>query len=150
MDIIIECAACFLATISFGILIQQPKNTLFISALIALNGYIIFILSGKQLKAFFLSGLCVGLLSEAAARLLKMTTTIFLISSIIPLVPGYGLYRSVMLLAEQNYFAAMVSAAETIGGLCVIALSLTVATMLFSNIPLYKIKGVKNAHTDHK
>lgn len=132
--LIIESLACVLATISFGFLIQQPKNTLLLSSLIALNGYICFILLGKDFKAYFLSGLLIGLLSEGAARLLKMTTTIFLISSIIPLVPGFGLYRSAMLMAERQYSLAGASISDTLGGICAIALALTIAAMLFGNI----------------
>lgn len=142
-QILIEAMACVLATISFGLLIRQPKNTLLLSSLIALNGYICFTLLGKDFKAYFLSGLMIGLLSEGAARLLKMTTTIFLVSSIIPLVPGFGLYHSAMLIAERQYALAGASISDTFGGICAIALALTISAMLFGNIRPFRRKEHK-------
>jgi uncharacterized membrane protein YjjB (DUF3815 family) len=65
-----------------------------------------------------------------------MATTLFLVSAIIPLVPGLGLYRTIMYIAEDNFVMALSTGVETVTGIGAIALSLTIATTVFSNIRL--------------
>jgi len=81
-------------------------------------------------------------LCELTARAVQRTTTLFLISSIIPLVPGLGLYRSMMALAGQDYQNALAIGIETLAGIGAIALALTVATALFNS---FKPAQAKNS-----
>ncbi len=86
MEIIIQCIACVLATMFFGKLLGQPRQTLLYTALIGLNGYILYLLLGGSTLAFFVCGLVSGLLCELTARLKRMVTTLFFISAIISLL----------------------------------------------------------------
>lgn len=141
-------AACF-----FGLMLHQPKSTLLFSSLIGLLGYLVFQLAGGGLFAYFVSGLVVGNLCELVARVAERTATLFLISSIIPTVPGLGLYRSMMALSENRLDLALRTGLDTIGGIGAIALALTLAAMIFSIFfPRGKPKteGVKHECTDHK
>ena len=139
MDVLIQAFACMAAACFFGLILHQPKSTLHFTALIGLLGYAVFTLMGGGILAYFLSGLTVGVLCELTARAVQRTTTLFLISSIIPLVPGLGLYRSMMALAGQDYQNALAIGIETLAGIGAIALALTVATALFNSF--------KPAHT---
>ncbi|NLM86419.1 MAG: threonine/serine exporter [Clostridiales bacterium] len=134
MDSLIQALACMAAATCFGLLLRQPKNTLFFSAIIGFLGYAVFQLAGEDLLAFFLTGLVVGILSELAARAVERTATLFLISSIIPTVPGLGLYRTMMALSENNLELATKIGFETLAGIGAIALALTVAAVFFSTI----------------
>lgn len=148
-----ELLGCMLATIFFAMLLDQPWDTLIYTAIISVLGYITYLLLGQGVPAFFISGLLVGFLCEIIARLKKKTTTLFLISGIIPLVPGLGLYRSAILLAEKDYYGALQAAVEALGGIGAIALAITLSTMLFSNIRFHRKptqKGELNAPSDHQ
>lgn len=134
MDSLIRAMACMAAACFFGMMLRQPRSTLIFTALIGLLGYAVFQLSGSGLLGFFLSGLVVGVLCELTARIAQRTTTLFLISSIIPTVPGLGLYRSMMALSDNNLEAALRIGLETIAGIIAIALALTIATSLFGCI----------------
>lgn len=134
MDSLIRALACMGAACFFGMLLRQPKNTLLYTAVIGLAGYLVYLLFGQGLLAFFLSGLLVGILCELTARMIKRTTTLLLISSIIPTVPGLGLYRSMMALSENNMDLALSIGVETLAGIGAIALSLTIATAFFNCI----------------
>lgn len=134
MDSLIRALACMAAATFFGLLLRQPKKTLIFSALIGFLGYAVFQLAGGDLLAFFLTGLVVGTLSELAARVVERTATLFLISSIIPTVPGLGLYRTMMALSENNLELAGKIGFETLAGIGAIALALTVAAVIFSSI----------------
>ena len=134
MDNVIRALACMAAACFFGMILRQPKSTLIYTAVIGLVGYVIFILMQGTLLAFFVSGLVVGILCELAARRTKKATTLFLISSIIPTVPGLGLYRSMMALSENNLELSLQIGVETLAGIGAIALALTIATAIFGCI----------------
>ncbi|NLD35156.1 MAG: threonine/serine exporter [Clostridiales bacterium] len=136
MNILIQCLASMFASAFFGELLRQPRRTLPYTSLIGLNGYIIYLLMGKTGTAFFVAGLAVGLLCELTARIQRMATTIFLVSAIIPIVPGLGVYRTIMYLASQDFAMATSTGVETLTGIGAIALALTIATTIFSNIRL--------------
>lgn len=136
MTILIQCLSSMFASAAFGWLLGQPKRTMLYTSLIGLNGYVLFLLMGQNAMAYFISSLVVGLLCELTARVTRMATTLFLVSAIIPLVPGLGLYRAVMYLAGDNYAMALSTGVETVTGIGAIALSLTISNMVFSNIHL--------------
>ncbi len=144
MDVLVRAFACMAAACFFGLILHQPKSTLHFTALIGLLGYAVFTLTGGGLLAYFLSGLTVGVLCELTARMAQRTTTLFLISAIIPLVPGLGLYRSMMALSEQDYRSALAIGIETLAGIGAIALALTVATALFSSFRPIDEKNTQN------
>ena len=133
MNNLIPALACMAAACFFGMLLRQPKSTLFFTSLIGLLGYAVYILVGGLL-GFFLSGLVVGILCELSARVLQRTTTLFLISSIIPTVPGLGLYRTMMALSQDKMDQAMTIGMETLAGIGAIALALTFAAVVFGTI----------------
>lgn len=133
MDSLIRALACMAAALFFGKLLRQPRSTLVFTALIGLLGYAAYQLIGGML-GFFVSGLLVGILCEVTARVVERTTTLFLISSIIPTVPGLGLYRTMMALSENDLERAGQIGLETLAGIGAIALALTFASVLFAGI----------------
>ncbi len=137
MNVLIQCIAAMLASAAFGWLLRQPKKTMLFTSLIGVNGYVIFLLMGQSAMAYFTASLVVGLLCELAARVTRMATTLFLVSAIIPLVPGLGLYRTMMYTAEGNLQMALSTGVETAIGIGAIALSLTIASTVFSNIRIH-------------
>ncbi|MHC1785882.1 MAG: threonine/serine exporter family protein [Christensenellales bacterium] len=140
MSILIQCLACLCASASFGVLLRQPRSTLPLTSLIGLNGYLVFLLLGQSALAYFLAALAVGLLCELTARIKQRSVTLFLVSAIIPLVPGLGLYRTMMAIAVKDYPLALSTGMDTLVGFGAIALALTISTTIFANIRL-PIKG---------
>ncbi len=134
MSVVVQCLAALFASAAFGLLLRQPKDTLVHTSLIGLNGYVIYLLMDKGPMGFLLASLVVGLLCELTARLKERVAMIFLISATIPLVPGLGLYRTMIFLAEENYPMALSTGMDTLIGFGAIALSLTISTTVFSNI----------------
>ena len=134
MSVVAQCLAALFASAAFGVLLRQPRDTLLHTSLIGLNGYVIYLLLDKGAIAFLVASLVVGLLCELAARLKERIAMIFLISATIPLVPGLGLYRTMIFLAAKDYPQALATGMETVVGFGAIALSLTISTTVFSNI----------------
>ncbi|NLC33591.1 MAG: threonine/serine exporter [Clostridiales bacterium] len=136
MSIIIQCLASMFASAFFGELLHQPRKTMVYTSLIGLNGYVIYLLINKTAMAFFIAALAVGLLCELTARIMRMATTLFLVSALIPLVPGLGLYRTMMFIAQSDYSMALTTGIETLTGIGAIALSITISNVIFSNISI--------------
>ena len=128
----IQLIACFAASLSFSVLVRQPKGSMLVSAVIATAGYSLFLLMGQNTLAYFTATLLIGLSCEICARIMKRAATLFVTGAIIPLVPGVGLYNTMRYVVEGNYHQAMSTGASTVLGLCAIALAITTTSVLFS------------------
>lgn len=134
MSFTMQIIACFIATVFFAVLLHQPARTIIFSAIIGTAGYIAYVQLDQNAVAYFVSTLIIAVLCEIAARILKKAATIFLVSALIPIVPGVGLYRTMRYLVEDNMSMAAQVGSETILGVCAIALAITFSSIIFSNI----------------
>ena len=133
-----QLLSCFAASICFSLMLNQPKRTILISAVVATGGYGLFMLLNQTTVAYFAATMLIAVLCETFARIMKKVTTLFLTSSLIPLVPGIGLYRTMRYIVEGDYSQALHVGIATIMGICAIALAITFSSVLFSNIPHHK------------
>lgn len=130
----VKLTATFIATASFGVLMNiRWKNILF-GAVLGTVGYGMYLLFDETVGAFFIAAMFMAILSEGTARLMKCTATILITPSIIPLVPGLGLYRTMLYLVQSNYRACAQTGIYTCLGILCIALALTISAVLFVNI----------------
>lgn len=96
-------------------LLNIPRRCILATTLVGGGSWSVYYIffndgSGKVLAAFVAAAL-VGLLSDILSRLLKEAATIFIIPGIIPLVPGAGMYYTMIEIVNGNY-----SKAASIGG----------------------------------
>lgn len=127
----LQLLACAVAAASFSVLLHQPWRTVPVSTLIATAGYALFLLMGKTTLAYFGATLVIGICCEICARVMKRTATLFVTAAIIPLVPGIGLYNTMLYMVEGNYGMAVQTGAATVLALCGIALAITMSSVLF-------------------
>lgn len=127
----LQLLACAVAAASFSVLLHQPWRTVPVSTLIATAGYALFLLMGKTSLAYFGATLVIGICCEICARVMKRTATLFVTAAIIPLVPGIGLYNTMLYMVEENYGMAVQTGAATVLALCGIALAITMSSVLF-------------------
>lgn len=131
----IQCLAAFVGCFGFTFIFRIHKNIHFglIGAAVGTFGWIIYLQTDFLQNIFlqsFLSMLVVALLAEALARKLKAPATLFIIVGCFPLVPGSGIYDT-MLYAVQGYQDLfMNSFLSTIG----ISISLALAILVSSTI----------------
>ena len=132
MSLWIQLLACGIAAASFSVLLHQPKSTILVSSLVGILGYTVFLALGQSTLAYFLSSLLIGLSCELAARLMKRAATLFVTGAIIPLVPGIGLYRTMLYVVDGKYGSAVQTGAATLLGICGIAMAITISSVVFS------------------
>lgn len=144
MDAIIQCLAAFIGCLGFTFIFRIYKNIRFsvIGSLIGTIGWIIYLstdfLDNIYLQSF-LAMLGVGLLAELMARLYKTPATIFIIIGCFPLVPGSGIYYTMLYAVQGFNDLFMSSMLSTLG----ISMSLALAILISSSI-LQIYKRIKN------
>lgn len=150
----------FLATIGFSIFLHSPKNSLPYAGIIGAVGWVSYVylfgLTGNPIFSNFVPATIVGILSEVSARFLKQPAIIFVIPGIIPLVPGLGMYNTMLYLVQENYDLAVstgvtaifVGGAISLGVLLVTSLVKTMNTLKF-NKQYNSSKDINQNTLDH-
>lgn len=130
LDSLITFAACFAISIHFNV-----KGKLILYA--ALGGgltYFSYAISspiGSIIMQNFIASIVASIYSESLARILKVPATTFLIISIIPLVPGSNLYRTMELCINSKLSKFASAAVETLGIAGAIALGILIVSSMF-------------------
>ncbi len=100
----------FICTIGFAVLFNAPRSSLLKSGFAGGIGWSVYIIcfqiSNSSVLSTFFASLCIGLISEVMAIYYKSPITVFIIPSIIPLVPGYKLYYTMLTIIERDYIGA--------------------------------------------
>ena len=131
MSLFYQFLICFAAALCFSLLLNQPRRSIVFSAIIGALAYVLFFVLGKGVMAYFVSSFFVGVACEGLARWKKTTATQLITCSLIPLIPGLGLYWTVRYLTEDQFSQGMKTGLDAVLGICAIALAITFSTLLF-------------------
>ncbi|MEG0291629.1 MAG: threonine/serine exporter family protein [Anaerovoracaceae bacterium] len=117
-----------LACLGYCLLCHIPKKSIPVAAIIGGFSWLIYVTmvdegSGKVM-ASFVAAAFVAIISDISSRVLKEAATIFIIPGIIPLVPGAGMYYTMIEIVNGQYSKAAVIGGETFFIAGAIALSL--------------------------
>lgn len=138
----------FISSIGFAIFLSAPKSTLPACGLTGGVGwavyYYLMTLSNNDLVANFFAAIIVSLLSEIFARKLKQPAIVFVIPGIILLVPGIGMYNTMLYLVQNNYTLAISKGADALFVGCALSMGVLIITSLFRTINLIKINKAAN------
>lgn len=100
----------FISTVGFAIFLSAPKRSLVTCGFIGAIGWVIYVylfrITNNPVLSNFVPATVIGFLSEVCARKLKQPAIVFIIPGIILLVPGLGMYNTMLYLVQQNYALA--------------------------------------------
>jgi len=100
MNYITPCLYAFGASLAFAIVFNMPRNKLLLSALGGMLGQLIYVVFqlviSNDVILYLLATIAISLYAEVLARLTKSPTTIYLAVALIPLVPGGGIYYTML------------------------------------------------------
>lgn len=128
----------FIATLGFSILFSIPKDSIVKSGFTGAIGWIVntivsnFLVS--QVAGIFCGALTVGLMGETLAKYFKKPATIYIIPGIVPLVPGAGMYYTMLALTEKRFHDAANIGTETIFIAVAIAIGIILSSTLSKSI----------------
>ena len=124
----------YISTVGFAIIFNTPKSALIKSGFVGGLGWIIHTLTKNLFNSIifstFIASLSIALVGEYFAFIDKNPVTIYIIPGIIPLVPGFGLYYTMLSIVEKQFDKVAEHGSETlmismaIAGALVIVLSI--------------------------
>lgn len=131
MDIstmIIQCLFAFFSTLGFGILFNIKGKKLFYAGLGGGLSWFISLycesLGLDTTSSFFIASIIFSIYSEIMARLLKTPVTTLIICSLIPLVPGGGMYYTMYEAINGNIMESIELGLNTIANAGSLALGI--------------------------
>lgn len=134
-----------LASLGFGVLFNiKGRNLLFASVGGFLTWYVyLFSLEyiSSSIFSLFIASFAAGLYSEALARILRSPVTTFSICSIIPLVPGGGMYYTMLESVQGNINSFLSTGLDTLSSAGAIAVGILLASSLTKVILIIKRKN---------
>lgn len=127
---------------------KVPGRAIPLGAVLGGFGYLLFEETSKLLNSsisgYFLGTLFMAVFSELLARRVKMPATIFITPAIIPIVPGLGLYSTMLYLVEGQQNKAAQTGISTILSIVAMAMAL-VLTSLFTKA-VHKVRHSVKGH----
>ena len=130
----IKVMSALLATIFIAILFQVPKRNVVLTALGGGLGCLInelCLLAGlSDFFSIFLASLTLAMYSEIMARMRKTTVPTFLISGLFPLVPGAGMYYTMLAIVHHELDNALSTGINTLSTAALMALGILFVSTL--------------------
>ena len=142
--IIVAALGAFGGTLGYAYILNAPKNTILPASFIGLAGYMAYVLLGMAgfgtMSAYFLSTVLVSVVCELLARKMRTPATIFLLSALVPLVPGYNFYLAMLALVENRGAAAAQEGMVAVQIVAAIAIH-NIPEGIAVSIPIYYATG---------
>ena len=124
----------FFGTVGFAMLVHTPKRAWFVSGLIASLSYLIYwlmsFLNLPEPMAIFIGSLFGSLTGLLCARRMKIIGTVFLMSAIVPVVPGLGLYRMMAYIGQGETAAGADMGIRAMITIAMIALGMSMGSFI--------------------
>ena len=140
--LLVAALGAFGGTLGYAFILNAPKKTILPASFIGLFGYMAYVLLGMAgagtISAYFLSTVLVSVVCEIEARVMRMPSTIFLLSALVPLVPGYNFYLAMLALVEDRGTAAGLVAVQIVAA---IAIGAAVTSVCFRAFVTSRQKG---------
>lgn len=147
MDIIIQILTCVLGTIGFAVTMKAPRKTLLF---IAIGGLIssgierTLSLFSNDFVSCLTAMIVLSLYCEIIARVIKAPTTVTLMPSTIPLLPGSAIYYTMFWAINGNRELLSSYAVSTLLSGLGIALGAIISSAIVKFILLFKKKDNNN------
>lgn len=133
-EIIIQLLTAFTGSLGFAMLFGIRREHVPFAALGGLLSWGVYLLVHAWMPGVFLPNLAAALFSSAYASLLshlrRCPATLFLVPTIIPLVPGSSLYYAMDAVVNRDFAAAAVYGHATLGCALAIAAGISVISVL--------------------
>ncbi len=142
MEIAIRVIAAIIASVAFAIIFNVRGKNIFLAGLTGGLGYLVYLLvfPYSGFGAAFFSSMTISLCAEIMARIYKKPATLFLVAGLIPIVPGGGMYKMMLLAFRNDVSAAATTAYSTLMIAGSIAMGIIAVTSLSRTLFARKVK----------
>lgn len=122
----LEVIGAALGSLGFACLFNIRGDKLIVAAFIGgVGGFVDILMMNLGYSAawaLFFASISISIFAEVFARVFKCPVTTFLICALIPLVPGGGMYYTMLEVVQNNLDGALIKGIDTITQACSIAL----------------------------
>ncbi|MCR5825238.1 MAG: threonine/serine exporter family protein [Oscillospiraceae bacterium] len=131
---LLPCLWAFLACLGFSIIFNMRGLSVWIACFGGALGWLVYLLCGSDIPAAFFAAIVIGVFSEFMARLRHCPVTGYVLISLLPLVPGGGIYRSMAfaLAGDTSKFLSVLL--NTLGIAAALAVGSMVSSSLFRTV----------------
>ena len=145
-QIILHSIGAFGGTLGYAFLLNAPLNTVLPASLTGLRGYVLYevtmnVLGQGMIFSYFIATVVIAVICEFAARIMRMPSTIFLLTALVPLVPGYTFYCTMLAIVEHNGQAFSSYGLEAVQIVAAIAVGAAVTSTLFRALAMRRGKN---------
>jgi len=138
LELLRACIASFLGTFGFCALLQVPKKAVFPASTIGVLAYLTYWIAVRvglpDDISTFIGALVGSLAAQMLARRMHMISTIFVLLSIVPAVPGLGIYQFMEKLGSGEYSDGAAVGVEAMITVLGIALGIAAGSVIFRAI----------------
>ena len=135
---LVQIITSFFGSLGFGILFNVRGKRLAAASFAGLLSWSLYLLLGIRIAdealRYFIVALAISVYCEIMARALKSPTTTFLMTALIPLIPGGGLYYTMTNAFSGDIIGFMDRGFETISLAGALALGVIVVTVAMNII----------------
>ncbi len=146
LSLIIDYIVCFFACFAFTYILNAPKKARIPASHFGAVGYIIYLICLEYINmptGFFLGTLFMSIASEVSARVMKMPATALSTPAIVSLVPGGGIYYSMMHFVRHETAEGIAKTVETLINAGAMAMALACTSVAFKIFKFYYKKAKK-------
>ncbi|WP_035290865.1 threonine/serine exporter family protein [Clostridium sp. KNHs214] len=144
--VLINCFYAFMGSLGFCVLFNIRGKNLFFASLGGGIGWFVYLMFSNfgysSTLSLFIASLSISIYSEIFARLMKTPVTTYIISAMLPLVPGSGMYYTMLESVKGNADASLSLGLKTLIDAGSIAVAIVLISSLSKFLILYKFKNV--------
>jgi len=135
LNFVLSLIFAYIGCFGFGYIFHIRGKLLFITPIGGVIIWAVYLLLEKGVNLVvirtLLATMIVAVFCEIIARVMKTPVTVFMIISILPLVPGSGIYYTMEACIKSDYTAFIEKGIETIGIAGAIAVGMLIISTLF-------------------
>ena len=135
-------------SLSIGIMLNAKIKISILGAALAGICYCVFVLCPSPKLGYFLSTLLLTLLCELMAKKVKTPSTMFLIIGIYPLVPGVGIYKTIIQIMQADYVNALKTGGDTFVYIALMATAIAIISIIFGKTSEERFEKRRNRNPE--
>jgi len=133
-DYLLPCFCAFAACVGFGFIFNLHGVGQLIGGLGGALGWLVYLLLDSSLMGAFWAAMAIGAYSEMMARLIHCPATGYLLISLLPLVPGGGVYYAMSYCVAGDRDLFLQTLLNTFGMAATLAVGAMMASSLFRTL----------------
>ena len=141
-EIIYQRLMSFFACVCFSVVFQVKGKHIFFAGFGGLISWLIYLLAAtpfpdSDIPRYFIATVIITIYSEICARVLRSPVTVFLAISLLPLVPGNGIYQTMVYCIKGDSVMALRQCIFTVGIAGALAIGIVVVSSIVQLILRY-------------